>query len=279
MPHRHQEHRSTPALLHSPALSSFFLATCLLLAIFFVLFIFKTGIARAEEIKAPGWEVTSTTYPTNLAPSGGTGTIEVNVYNIGAAPSSGTVTVTDELPTDIVATEAGDIQGAAESIGETRLWDCSGIGTSVVTCTNTALLPSLPIPLSLLETREPNPSPISATIEHIGIAVKVETAKQETLTNHVTVAGGGASVPASASAPVTVSSTPASSFEFQDSRGWSSSPDGTVDTRAGSHPYEFTYSFDLNTTRRHPQSPSSAPHSCWWRSARSHGQPATGVCR
>jgi hypothetical protein len=211
--------------------------------------------AQAEtETPAPGWEVTSSTWPTNLAPAGGEGTVELDVYNIGAEASKGTITVTDTLPAGVLATRAGDLQnGSAEEIGEEGLWDCHGnapgesprnAGTfepaSVVTCTNDPTnLPTLPIPGKA-------GSGESGSIAHIGLAVKVETAAPGVLTNAVTVAGGGASAPASSSGPITVSSSPAN-FGFEDSDAWFSSADGTVDTQAGSHPYEFTYRFALNT--------------------------------
>ena len=187
----------------------------------------------------PGWELTSTTFPTNLPP-GGTGHIELNVYNVGAASSHGVVTVTDTLPPGVVATEAGDIQDAlAEEIGPRGLWNCAG--STVVTCTSDpAKLPSLPIEGVLNRSA-------SGFIAHIGIAVTVEPGAPGTLTNRVSVAGGGALAPASTTAPITVSSTPASSFGFQGFDGWFSSADGTSDTQAGSHPYAVSFSFDLNT--------------------------------
>jgi hypothetical protein len=209
-------------------------------------------VANGEQLA--GGTVT-VTVKTEGKPSG---TLELNVYNVGAEFSKGTVTVTDVLPPGVVATEAGSVQDAGLNgifDGE-GLWECSGIGTSVVSCTNTNLLPSLPIP-------EKAGNAISeegaGAIEHIGIAVRVEPGTPERLVtpssctvdpivcNRVTVAGGGAASPASTSSPVTVSSSPASSFGFQDSDGWFSSADGAVDTQAGSHPYGFTYSFDLNT--------------------------------
>ena len=64
----------------------------LALAVIMVL-VFTAPLAYAET-PGTGWEVTSTTFPTNLAPAGGTGTLQVDVYNIGARPSQGTVTVT-----------------------------------------------------------------------------------------------------------------------------------------------------------------------------------------
>jgi hypothetical protein len=203
--------------------------------------------AAEAETAQPGWVVTANTDPTDLAPSGGEGLIEVNVYNVGAAGSTGPVTVTDTLPPGVLATEAADAQSSAgESLGEEGLWECSGVGTSLVTCTNTSRLPSLPIPN--------NPSsPYSAEalagmIVHIGIKVRVETGTPGTLTNRVTVAGGGALAPSSTSSPVTISPNPIPSFGFQGSSGWFSNADGTLDTQAGSHPYEFTYSFDMNTS-------------------------------
>jgi uncharacterized repeat protein (TIGR01451 family) len=205
----------------------------------------------------PGWEVTSTTFPTDLAPSGGTGTLEVNVYNIGAEKSTGPVTVTDVLPPGVVATEAGDVQNNdAERFNQDGLWECYGNApgesprkadefeaATVVTCINN---PGVLLSLPVLD--PPNStSPGSGAIEHIGIAVKTVTSEQETLTNRVTVAGGGASASASTVSPVTVSSVTTPAFGFQDLDGWFSNADGTLDTQAGSHPYEFMFSFDLNT--------------------------------
>jgi hypothetical protein len=62
----------------------------------------------------------------------------------------------------------------------------------------------------------------------------------------VTIAGGGALTPATTVTPVTVSSQPAP-FGFADWDVWFANADGTVDTQAGSHPYEATFSYDLNT--------------------------------
>src|SRR4030088_477827 len=83
---------------------------------------------------APGWVLTSQTYPTNLPP-GGRGTIVVDVLNVGEGASEGTVTVTDTLPPGLTAVEAGFV-GAPAGTPVQGLGDCGGIGTSVVTCTN-----------------------------------------------------------------------------------------------------------------------------------------------
>jgi hypothetical protein len=186
------------------------------------------------------------------------GTLELNVYNVGGAPSTGQVTVTDTLPPGVLATAAGDFQnGIAETFGEDGLWECTGnaagesprkVGefepASVVTCVNGPALPSLPIP------NAPKSTDAGAgAILHIGIGVTVQTAKQETLMNDVTVSGGGASSTASSSAPVMVSSVLVPPFGFQGVDGWASRANGTLDTQAGSHPYDVMFTFDLNTDR------------------------------
>lgn len=246
------DHRLTH-LLVAPALASLLIIPTLPAASVPILVLSVAGLCvlsmfadgAEAETREPGWGVTSTTFPTDLAPAGGTGTIEVNVYNVGAEKSNNTVTVTDTLPAGIIATEAGDVQNAVgEGIGEDGLWDCSVGNGEVVKCVNDPeRLRSLPIP----EATQPGHQKGAGSILHIGIAVKVETGTPGTLTNHVTVAGGGAFTSASTTAPITIDSSPASSFGFQESDGWFSSADGMVDTQAGSHPYAFTYSFDLNT--------------------------------
>jgi hypothetical protein len=189
------------------------------------------------------------------------GALELNVYNVGAAPSTGQVTVTDTLPAGVLATRAGDVQdGATSIIGQHGLWDCTGTGpgpppgvegASVVTCTNDPVsLPSLPV------VDVPSGGPFSTNffesgggeILHLGVGVTVQPGAV-TGENRVTVSGGGASETAATHAPVTVSSSPAPAFGFQNIDGWASRANGTIDTQAGSHPYELDFTFDLNTER------------------------------
>src|ERR1700685_4468471 len=78
----------------------------------------------------PGWEATVRSLPTNFAP-GGEGLIQVDVYDIGAAPSSGVATVTDVLPTGLTFAGSGDNYdaGAADECAPSTLE-----GVTTVTC-------------------------------------------------------------------------------------------------------------------------------------------------
>ncbi len=208
--------------------------------------------AAASSGAGSGWMLTANAYPTALPP-GGTGVIVVNIMNIGAAASAGTETVTDTLPPGVTAQEAGELThfasfgGNSTEIGHSY-WDCSGngpegavAGATVVRCVNdTKNLPSIPggggNPGSA---RGANPIP------QVAIDVKLP-ADEAAESNHVTIAGGGAPTPASTSDPITITSK-AAPFGFAGWDVWASNANGTIDTQAGSHPYEITFSFDLNS--------------------------------
>jgi hypothetical protein len=213
-----------------------------------VLFFSLAGYAHAETA-APGWELTSTVFPTNIAPGGGTGALELDVFNVGAARSEGPVTVTDTLPPGVLAVEAGDMEsvslGGPVPIGTLGFWDCSGNGggpvegATVVTCTSDPVnQPHLPAPQTI--------RPYSAGIAHIAIAVRAQTSTPGTLFNHVTVSGGGGGV-ASTESAIVLDASPASTYGVQNVDGWASNADGTLDTQAGSHPYEIFFAFNLNS--------------------------------
>jgi uncharacterized repeat protein (TIGR01451 family) len=194
-----------------------------------------------------GWAAFSSAFPTYLPP-GGNGTIQVDVINTGAAPSKGSVTVTDTLPSGLIATAAGGMASfgtnplsPSEEVGDFggARWECGGAGTNVVTCTsNPAFLPSVPLGLP----------PEAPTAERIGIAVEVAPGTSGSLPNLVTVVGGGASAATSVADPLTVSASQPG-FGFSGFDVWFSNADGTPDTQAGSHPYEATFALGLNELR------------------------------
>jgi hypothetical protein len=210
------------------------------------------GDTRVAELGAQGASVSVKTQ------GGASGTIGIDVFNVGAGASSGQVTVTDTLPSGLKAKEAGDLEYTGES-GSEKLgmdprirrhrWDCTGngpgnapavAGATVVTCTNDpTAMPTLqggggmPTPFG----KYPQP-PIGITVEAGGDA--------KDLNNRVSIAGGGAPTGASTHDPITVGPAPAQSG-LTSWDAWFSNADGTIDTQAGSHPYEATTVFNLAT--------------------------------
>jgi hypothetical protein len=203
----------------------------------------SSGASASAFTAGTGWELTANSYPTNIPP-GGRGGIAVDLMNVGARSSEGTITVTDTLPPGVTAIEAGELtslkifgDGVAE-VGHS-LWDCTGngpipgpgvAGASVITCTNDPV-------------KVPSIKGGGGSFSLLGITVKAGGAEVAQI-NHVTIAGGGAPTPASTTDPVTISSKPAA-FGFAGWDVWFSNADGTLDTQAGSHPYEATFSYDL----------------------------------
>jgi hypothetical protein len=165
---------------------------------------------------APGYEVIGNIVPTNLTP-GGIAVLNLYVYNIGGAVGSEGPTVTDVLPAGVTATG-----GCPASIVD---------GRSVVTCTD-------------VQGAEPGGTPRGLQIQ---LSVGTEVSNTPQPINRVTVSGGGTVKPAVASFPVRFGEGTAPAG-FSDFDSWFGNADGTIDTQAGSHPYDLTVAFTLNAT-------------------------------
>ncbi len=196
-----------------------------LVAALLVVFLWLIVVSAGAETAGPGWQASVRTLPTYLRP-GGTGVIQIDVYNVGAAASSGVATITDVLPNGLTATGSAGLGGK-----------CAG--TRVVTC-------QVPTAAETLPNSEITYGLYYGGYYPVSFGVRADADATGTETNHVTISGGGALTPAAASDRVTFSSSPPK-FGFADFDGWFSNADGTLDTQAGSHPYELTFSFDLNT--------------------------------
>jgi hypothetical protein len=211
--------------------------------------------ASAKPVEAPGWEIDSHVFSTNLKP-GGKGIVVVDVYNIGEGASTGTVTMVDKLPPGLEAIEGGalgayggiNLEVESYEAGEEedkrseekgglttgtqrlRVWNCTG--TSTVECSNGPGYEGVQRPIP------------AGYVGRIGIAVKV-TGSPGVEENHVSISGGGAAASAQSTNRITISNTPAT-FGVSGFDGWFSNPDGTIDTQAGSHPYSLTLNFGVN---------------------------------
>ena len=174
-------------------------------------------------------------------------------------PPTNPITVTDVLPPGVTATAVGGVAAGIQSgtegsrpespeeeekeaVAENQKsrerggarWSCHG--TTVVTCTSNPTY------------MEPVPHGAGQNVrllERLAIEVKVGTGVSGTFPNRVTVSGGGAAGTAASSDPVTISSS-APGFGFSNWNVWFSNADGTLDTQAGSHPYETTFAVGFN---------------------------------
>jgi hypothetical protein len=179
-------------------------------ALMLVMAVFLTVSSTAMAAYAPGWMVTSHSYPANLSPDS-SGFVGVDVYNIGGAESDAGAVITDMLPTGVEGVSGGG-------------WTC----TIAQAC------------------RYDLPALIAGDREELMLEVQVSgNAMEGKFPNEVSVVGGGAIGGASSADPLTVSALP-SGFGFSGADAWFSNSDGTLDTEAGSHPYAFTFNFELN---------------------------------
>jgi hypothetical protein len=191
--------------------------------------LFAVSSAQAETLPAPGWRVVTKSLPTNLPP-GSSGELVSEVFNIGAVPSAAGATLTDVLPAHITA--------VSQTTPEGQRWECAGSSPEICTLS----LPSIAAGSADIEREEI----FVADKFDLRVTVGADAGESGPEVNSVTVAGGGAPAPASATDAIAVSATPAG-FGLAGLDAWVSNANGTLDTQAGSHPYEATFVLTLNT--------------------------------
>jgi hypothetical protein len=192
-------------------------------------------VSASASTPAPGWQIFTRTSPTYLPP-GGNGVIRLYVYNTGAGEGEAP-TITDTLPAGVTAT-SGTIfvavpTGNSIGSGGGYFGTCTvGSGAIAVTCTAEGVPPGAVMEVQL-------------SVD-IGAGIKSNSEAP----NQATVVGGGASRPATESKQVKfgVVSNEHAPFGFAGFDAWFTNADGTSDTQAGSHPYELTVVYSLNTT-------------------------------
>ncbi|MGA7703265.1 MAG: hypothetical protein WB998_00050 [Solirubrobacteraceae bacterium] len=174
--------------------------------------------ASGAEVPTPQWTVSSVSKPTNFVPGDSSGEAHylVNITNTGDAASSGTITIADVLPAGLTLDATG-ISGS--DIVTEKALSCTGL-----TCTYT----------------ESVPTGDELTLD---IPVDVSGSAPASVTNVVTVSGGGASE-VSTSTPTTISASPPS---------WGLTPGASgfqmalSSDQAGAHADLLT-SFNFNTS-------------------------------
>jgi hypothetical protein len=150
----------------------------------------------------------------------GDGEIAVQAQNLGDIPTGGTVTVTDRLPPGV---EAVAVEARAGEVGGGTKLQCT---LKPLACTDTEPLPAF----EQIEMR---------------ISVVLAPGAESGGLNTATVSGGGAAHATSASRPIVLGG--AERFGFDDYRLVPENAGGSVDTQAGSHPFQLSYALTLNT--------------------------------
>ena len=194
-----------------------------------VLVILACASAASAETSAPGWRIMGNTVPTNLPP-GGEGIVQLYVFNLGSedvTKSNGNAIVTDTLPEDIVPT------------GQTNVEEKTG---KCIVTGQTVRCELYPDPY-VYPHNEITPSHANQVIN---IVVKVSPRAQGSVVDRATADGSGALAGASVTFPITLSPV-VPDAGFAHVATWLTNADGTPDTQAGSHPYNMTVAFALNS--------------------------------
>ena len=180
----------------------------------------QTALAAGTGV--PYWQAVSSSVPSNLKP-GGVGRILVTADNLGDAPTTGTVSISDKLPPGLTLKKGGFHGVLANEIGtELAKESCD---EATLTCSYTQpLQPGTGLEL-LLE-------------------VEVGSEAGATPENEVTLSGGGAP-PYSSKQKLHVSGEEPT-FGIEKYSIQPEEEGGGADTRAGSHPFQLTTVLGMN---------------------------------
>ncbi len=194
-----------------------------------------TAPAAAETPEMPWWKLSSRAAPTDLAP-GSESEIIVTAIDMGDAEVNGgsnPVELTDKLPPRLIPTAIVGVAGFNGIRSENSPVMCK---LSSLTCTFAGGLP----PFEQLEMR---------------INVKVLPGPSEEAQNEASVLGGEAAM-VTIKHPVAINTAPAA-FGVENYEFTPEGEDGTLDTQAGSHPFQLSTTVALNelTEAGHAVSP------------------------
>jgi hypothetical protein len=203
----------------------------------------------AQAAPAPAWRIHSVAVPTSFEPGNGSGQdfYEVTIENSGGAPTNGNqLTLTDTLPAGLTVTSLELPLRRDENLIDEAAEFCdtgTGGGVSTVTCTIPAELPQSTPALV-------GPSEQLRLIIHVA----VPPSATGTLVNFARIQGGGAPA-AQTTSSNPVSEDPASSG-FEAFEAALTDDAGRLLTQAGSHPYQYSTYFAVNTKPTPPGTPS-----------------------
>jgi hypothetical protein len=202
--------------------------------------------AVSAEALSPWWAVTSGSQPTNLT-TGEPGRIVVTAENRGDASTSGKVTISDDLPAGLEATGIVGVAGEAAN-------SANGNNRGPMICT----LKTLTCTFGTVETTNAKGETVPENLQpyeeiEVDISVSVGADASSGEQNTATVSGGGAvGGGGSVSASHEIEVNGSEKFGVEDFQLVAENAGGSVDTQAGSHPFQLTSVVTLNTQTPEP---------------------------
>ena len=191
----------------------------------------------------PGWAIYTRAGPSNIS-FVGKHFYDVFARNTGSRPTSGPVTIIDKLPAGVTVAESSVLHAfQGGDVGPGFNEDGFDINEQ-----HPVELECLRAPGgSRLSCTDPRPVPPGDTLMMtFDVRVSSTLKEGEQAVNTATVLGGGAPS-ASTTLSTPVSSTPVP-FGIESVSLEATGLNGSEDSQAGDHPYEFTTTFNLNTT-------------------------------
>ncbi len=209
------------------------------------------AVGAVPAAASPAWKVHTYWADTHLQP-GDTGLFRIQLRNVGATPSAGAVTVTNQLPPGVtrISPRGNDVQKGRNEMVSPE-WTCAG--STTVTCTMTESVGTR----ALVQA-----GPGSGFAPRILFRVQVAPgAVVGTFQNTTTVSGGGAADGDAEARPLTISDNPLGfgvlpgnfSLDTFDAE-W---PAGEPVRQAGAHPFELRTFLETNLAKR--ENPSESP--------------------
>ncbi len=186
------------------------------------------------------WRPSAITLPRNLPP-GGHAKIAVLAEDAGDLGVNAEVTVTDKLPPSITAESVGVKFGIGTIVNPSEFAFLCNLQAHEVSCT-------LPQEAAAFFLREPY-SHIQMELE-VSVAPGAKSGEE----NRVSVSGGAPT--ATSIAPIEVSSSPAP-FGVEGYELTPENADGSLDTQAGSHPFQLTSVISFNQAAEEKKPPAA----------------------
>lgn len=186
-------------------------------------------LASAGAAAGPHWTVVTQAAPTDFHPGDTDDFYEVVAINDGGAPTNGEITLTDTHSPNLTVAKAlawQEYKGGEFAFREPEEMSCATPNSETVTCTGTTAIPT-------------------GRRMVAKIVVEVAPDASGTLTNDVTISGGGAADATDLTATPITPSSQAVPYGVSFA-GDLTTTEGGIDTQAGSHPFEFTTMLAFN---------------------------------